>query len=496
MLNPQFPFEIPELRVVDKQVLADSLQPLIPALVLLPSPRERILVFEKFIVESFSKVILQKYLPAVGCYTQLVLSNSPATQEMLVNQLGELGIKALAGVVAVMCKSFDSGVVQQAMPGIYTLFMHHLLEVVSDKLGGHHLATQLSIPLDFVDVFNTYALQIISGASFVSVQSAFLQYLSESSLQELDITQFHPDMLGLLNDSAIAYAGSVGIDTHELKKFFEHPVKYMLLLNLLVVEIARDQVKEGWVFSDSAQALIPTGKTILHDFTMHALMKRYESSLLIHRKGYQAYGLDKALALRADSILTDYTMSKMISSLASVDADLHAYVSANHETVEKSIRIATTLIGLANDCGSRILRMSSDALGAMLNELSTDAQAQSLSPREYLALAAKSWPKDSFEYRALFPLLKDATKQEANLAFDLRLMGQEELWSQFHYTVFHLSARFQALEDQLYEMFTRFPSDAVTSIITNFVHYNYQIYDAGVDYDNQTPLIDQLQVLD
>jgi hypothetical protein len=487
------PLQIPVL-----EEISESLKRQLPMIDLSNGSKGRLEEFETFVIDSFTNVILKTYLPPVGDYFSEVFEQIPDLRAGLVNTMGQFGIKALAGVAVVMCKPFPAETVQKALPSIYSVFMHHLLEVVSDKISGKQIARQLCVPEDMVDVFNVLALQILNNEAFSAVHPHFIDYLNSCSLLELRSSKLYNTLLSnvLFNEDIISVVKSVkpDIEIDKLKNFFEYPVRYCLLLNLLTVEVARAHLENVSVFSKNDQVFSSKGKAVLYDFAIKALKQRYNSAAFLNRHGYESLSLREALNMRADAILTDYTMASVISGLAAADPKIEQIVAQNRANVEDTIRKATYLIGLANDCGSRLLEMEIPDLVEFLADVA-DQAAEVADPRVYFSVHHHRIKPSHPEYRLFFPIMKDARKGEENLALDMRLLKDVDLWVDFIHNVVSLAAVFQRVQRDLEIALQQLGHKGIEELIRNFVDYNFQIYDAAADYDEAIPVIEHLPIM-
>ena len=465
-------------------------------------PQERLSVFEDLIIDYALHVVLKQSFPSVTNYFDFLLNSSPTLRFTLKNRLGQAGIKALAGVATVMLKGVDSQTIKRALPGVMAMFMHHLLEVVSDKLDADQVAKALNTPEELNEVFSGMAYELLGGMPFDNVAIRFTNYLQESCLRELNLPAVVPAYASVIdmNQSGqfvqMAASAGVEIDDNQLSEFLKHPIKHFLTLNLQVIGNARDQLESAMTLTDDG-SLRTTGQAVLYEFGMQGLCARYYANSITQDLGYADMPLDQAIEVRSFTILTNYTMAAVISALAATDENIWESVENDRFLIESAIGDATRLIGLANDCGSRILRMNErDIYKEIAKLIRLDKSA---GPRNNPAIksllddarAGKLAP----QYHALFPLIKDSGKGETNMAYDLELSLDEDHWERVIYNVQMMAREFQRLEVDLIDQLHQIQLPYIADLIANFVNYNFQIYDIGADYDHARPVIEQLPII-
>lgn len=467
------------------------------------TPSERLAIFEDIIIDAFIHIVIGKRVPALTVYFDIVFLRYPQLRSQIKNQLGQFGIKALAGVPVVMLKDVESDIVQASLPGLIPMLLHHLLEVVSDKIESETLSKFFNIPNDFAAEFAKNAYEVMGDRPFDDMQMQATTYLKSLDIRELDLAQLDDQFKTLFGGDNIRYLFSKIdnqfslLDIDQIGYVAQNPIKYLLLLNLLVIENATHHLYHSYIWSEDKQ-LIDTGNAELFDFAMQALCARYFSVAVTHDPGYSSMDINHAIETRADSILTNYTMSVVISSIAAVNAEYRDHIQAEQYEIQNLIHYGTQLIGLANDCGFRLLRMTESEIQQEIKKLRqlepyprpTDENNRII----YLHKQAKQGQLES-GYLALFPVIKDIAKGEHNLALDCQFDTTLQGWDRVLDNVIILSKQFQEIETQFEQSAQSLQFQIVANLIENFIQYNYQIYDLGADYDHKIPVIEHLDIM-
>lgn len=488
---------------VPSNQLLQSLETVFTSVNMPDNARQRLSTFEDIIIDAFMQVVISKRTPALAMYFDMVLSRYPNLRFQIKNQLGNLGIKALAGVPVVMLREFDSETVKASLPGIVPMLLHHLLEVVSDKIEADSLAKLFNIPETFAADFAVYAYDLLGGQSINGIQSMVIEYLQSLDIRELNLSHLDNQYGALFSGDNIRYMfdklknGNSSDMANEIGYIADNPIKYLLLFNLVVIDYARYNLDHALIWVKDTY-LIDTGQVVLYDFAMQSLCARYFSCAVTQDPGYASMDLKHAIETRSDSILTNYTMSSMISAVAATNTQIFEAVESEQAEIEEVIRLASQLIGMANDCGFRILRMNRFDIRQEISKLQ---QLESYPTREgnnnhiiYLHEQAKKGMLEQ-TYLALFPLIKDISKGERNLVLDCRFDANLDGWERVLDNLVLISRRFQHVEAQFHKQLDSLKCQKIARLIQNFVLYNYQIYDLGADYDHRIPVIENLQIM-
>lgn len=462
---------------------------------------ERLDTFEDITIDAFLYILVGKRIPLLSDYLATVLLQKPDVRQDIKDKLGQLGIKALAGVPVVMLKEFDSETVEASLPGIIPMLMHHLLEVVSDKLEGQQLSQLFNIPDDFAAKFALFAYELLGDRPFESVEADALAFLDNLNIREIDISRLDPSILALLDSKKIQqFANAIDAPQSQITQIETvnaNPVKWMLLLNLLAIEIAAHHIHHSYIWEHS-ELVNREQRSPMFDFSLEALGARYFAATITEYPGYGDMELEQAIETRADSILTSYTISAVISALAVADDTIQQKISAEQTAIENLILLASTLIGLANDCGATLLRMSPREIRAEINKLRiltpTPRPSLSKNPIADLHEQAKDGELDE-QYLALFPLIKDISKGERNLALDCKVDDTLQGWDTVTENVILLAQNFVKTEQAFKQQSKSLNFKPVGKLMHNFIQYNYQIYALGADYDHRKPIIEQLDIM-
>lgn len=462
---------------------------------------ERLLVFEDIIIDAFLHTLVGDRSPLLVTYLDTLFAQHPKLRLLVKNQLGQLGIKALAGVPTVMLKGFDSDIVARCLPGLIPMLLHHLLEVASDKVESDTLSQLLNIPPNFSADFALFAYDMLGGRPFDSLQADAIHYLDNLTIHEIDLTTLDDNIARLLNlDQIRSIASAHHIPSQivqQLELCIQNPIKFMLLLNLVAIEIATHHFDNAYVWSD-ANLMECEVDVPFSEFRVQALCARYFAVTITDDPGYGLMDITQAIETRADSILTNYTMTAVISALAVADTDLHKQIDAEHAEIQNLIHHATRLIGLANDCGTDLMHMSAEEIKQevhKLRQLYADPRPQSKdNPIADLHRQAKDGALDD-DYLALFPLIKDIAKGERNLALDCRFDPNLDGWDTVADNLILLAQAFQQIQDAFNTQSEAIHLQKIVGLIDNFVQYNFQIYALGADYDHRKPVIEQLDIM-
>lgn len=491
------------LRPTSSQQSIEALKTILASVEMPDTIRERMSVFEDMIIDAFIHIVIGERIPALTVYFDMVLQRYPQLRSQIKNQLGQFGVKALAGVPVVMLKEVDSNIVKACLPGLIPMLLHHLLEVVSDKIESETLAIRFNIPEEFASEFAKNAYEMMGGRSFEDIQSQATAYLMSLNIHELDLSQLDEQFNALFGGDNIRYLFSEGnyatsaLDMGQIGYVAQNPIKYLLLFNLIVIEYATHHLHHAYIWSEDQQ-LLDRGSTELFNFAMQSLCARYFSVAVTHDPGYGAMDINHAIETRADSILTNYTMSCVISAIAVADEGYHQQLQAESTEIENLIHQGTQLIGLANDCGFRLLRLPEAEIRRELHKLiQLEPHPRPTEKDNHIVFLHKLAKRGQLEqtYLVLFPIIKDIAKGEHNLVLDCRFDPTLEGWDSVIDNVIQLSKRFQAIEAQFQQHAETLQFQLVARLIKNFIEYNYQIYDLGADYDHQIPVIEHLAIM-
>ena len=436
---------------------------------------DRLTTFENLILQAFVDFLVSHRMPELAQDLNLVLTKNPKVSGLIQDRLGQLGISALAGVGVVMLKRIPSSTVHAALPGITIIFLHHLLEVVSDKLYATDIASQRNIPPDLIDVFSDASEATLQHDGYANAYMDLQTYLHThrvGAIQGMTLLRVFVDFL---------YKGVESLTGHKWEAI-KAPLRHALLFNLDVIQIANQHLVQTHPQDPNS----PLGD--LNTFARIALLERYQANQRTHNIGYYNMDLDSAVQTRAESILTNYTMAAMLAAICDADAAIAQDVESDIDATIEAIQTATTIIGLANDCGSILLRSDVNTLQKIISdhkatELTGTEFREMLREKRLLNLAKRGkLPK---QHIPLYTLIKDADKGEPNLVFDLRFNQRGGLSK----NLVDLSERFQGLEAKLSRQLGNLHSRVAAEMIENFVVYNFQIYERATDYDQFDPII-------
>jgi len=462
---------------------------------------DRLAVFEDIIIDAFLYTLVGERIPLLLAYLDTLLTQKPELKPMIKNRLGQLGIKSLAGVPVVMLKEFDSDIVEKSLPGLIPMLMHHLLEVVSDKLESDQLSEMLNIPKDFAADFALFAYEILGGRPVFDLQKDALIYLKGLSIHEVQLTKVESSIGKLLDPERIIKLGKAHDfpDKYltQAKTLLDNPVKWMLMMNLLAIEVATHHLNHAYAWSEG-RLIHCEDPSPLKDFGVQALGARYFSVAITEDPGYAQMDIDHAVETRADSILTNYTMTAVISALAVADPSIRKRVEAEQSQIQDAIHYATSLIGLANDCGSALMRMSPNEILDEVDKLRVLTPSPRPTTNDNPIAKLHQQAKEgnlADEYLALFPLIKDIAKGERNLALDCHFDKDLEGWDNVAYNLVQLANYFTKSEQKFLQQSQALSFQKIARLMDNFVQYNFQIYDLGADYDHQNPIIEQLDII-
>ena len=491
------------LRAIPPQQSVEALGTILASVEMPDTTRERIAVFEDIIIDAFIHIVIGNHIPALTLYFDMVLQRYPQLRSQIKNQLGQFGIKALAGVPVVMLKDVDSKIVKACLPSLIPMLLHHLLEVVSDKIESKTLAKRFNISEEFAAEFAKNAYEMMGGRSFEDIQNQATLYLNSLNIDELDLSQLDPQFNALFGGDNIRYLfnksnhNTSAFDMDQIGFVAQNPIKYLLLLNLIVIENATHHLHHAYIWTDDQQ-LIDCGSAELFNFAMQSLCARYFSVAVTHDPGYSAMDIHHAIETRADSILTNYTMSCVISAIATASEGYRGQLQAEQHEIETLIHYGSQLIGLANDCGFRLLRLTESEIRDEIKKLAQLDPSPRPTEKDnhiiFLHNQAKQGQLES-SYLTLFPIIKDIAKGEHNLALDCQFDTALEGWDRVLDNVIKLAEQFQFIEAQFQQHAQSLKFQMVVGLIENFIQYNYQIYDLGSDYDHQTPVIEYLEIM-
>jgi len=491
------------LRNISWQESMDSLETILASVEMPDTIHERISVFEDIIIDAFIHIVIGNRIPALTIYFDMVLQRYPQLRSQIKNQLGQFGVKALAGVPVVMLKDVDSDIVRACLPSLIPMLLHHLLEVVSDKIESKTLAERFNISDEFASEFAKNAYEMMGGRSFEDIQHQATLYLNSLDIHELDLSQLDPQFNALFGGDNIRYLFSKSdytisaLDMGQIGYVAQNPIKCLLLFNLIVIENATHHLHHAYIWTRDNQ-LIDCGSAELFNFAMQSLCARYFSVAVTHDPGYSSMDLHHAIETRADSILTNYTMSCVISALAVANEAYQKQLQAEQYEIENLIHYGTQLIGLANDCGFRLLRLTELEIRQELQKLmQLEAYPRPSEDDNRIVFLHQQAKRGQLEqrYLALFPIIKDIAKGEHNLALDCQFDPTLEGWDRVVDNVIKLSEQFQSIETTFQQYADSIQFKEVARLIENFIQYNYQIYDLGADYDHQLPVIEHLEIM-
>ncbi len=426
----------------------------------IPKPIQRLRTFEVSLINGMIETIRVSH-PEIALEIDSIVNNRiPVVKDQVHNILvgiGGGGLRGIASVFSVITAGLSEDQVSPMLQAISVLGAQHISEVIPDGLDkGNFNDSDREALLDYL---SSIARDVLEGSSIPDMSEELSKFRTLVEINDLPGNYLHAKVPPYVRTVA---SFLFGIRTNHLVTLtYEQLLRvhidslrgvkqYLSATKTIVPDIDRYLISSLDERYNGLKLLL-NGSDANRVSGSYSLFEIPESHVFENELGSYVFRPKKdieiplffspdvtmsAITLREMTVMVGSTMSIVVRELASQNELVAFAVNSQSEEIVRAMRLASKLIGMYNDIGSPLLRMSATESTTTIKALrslgegsfreilvpewlSEAITSRKLSTSEFVVVRAEDRLQDIDFFLQFGQLIKDSARHEANILLDV-----------------------------------------------------------------------------